>query len=90
VLVIAGLILQSKIQQFFGLGKNILLLGIPLIMAGFVLITDREHAHTHVKKVNWYTLLFFMFLFAGAGSLKFVGITDKIALLVSGTGGIFS
>ena len=68
MLVIAGFVLQSKIQQFFGLGKNILLLGIPLIMTGFVLITDREHAHTHVEKVDWYTLLFFMFLFAGAGS----------------------
>jgi len=86
-IVIAGLILQSNIEQFFGLGKNILLLGIPLIIAGFVLILDREHAHANVEKVDWYTLLFFLFLFAAVGSLQYVGITGKIAGLVSGTGG---
>jgi Na+/H+ antiporter NhaD/arsenite permease-like protein len=86
-IVIAGLILQSNIEQFFGLGKNILLLGIPLIIAGFVLILDREHAHANVEKVDWYTLLFFLFLFAAVGSLQYVGITDKIAGLVTGTGG---
>jgi Na+/H+ antiporter NhaD/arsenite permease-like protein len=87
ILVIAGLILQSTIEHLFGLGKNVLLLGIPLIMAGAVLVLDREHAHQHVEKVDWYTLVFFMFLFAGVGSLTYVGITNKIALLVSGTGG---
>ena len=87
VLVIAGLIMQSHLEQFFGLGKNILLLGIPLMMAGTVLVLDRQHAHMHVEKVDWYTLLFFLFLFAGVGSLKYVGITDKIASLVAGTGG---
>jgi Na+/H+ antiporter NhaD/arsenite permease-like protein len=86
-LVIGGLIMQSHLEQLFGLGKNILLLGIPLMMAGTVLVLDRHHAHTHVEKVDWYTLLFFLFLFAGVGSLKYVGITDKIASLVASTGG---
>jgi len=87
VLVIGGLIMQSHLEQLFGLGKNILLLGFPLMMAGTVLVLDRHHAHTHVEKVDWYTLLFFLFLFAGVGSLKYVGITDKIASLVASTGG---
>jgi Na+/H+ antiporter NhaD/arsenite permease-like protein len=86
-LVIGGLIMQSHLEQLFGLGKNILLLGIPLMMAGTVLVLDPHHAHKHVEKVDWYTLLFFLFLFAGVGSLKYVGITDKIASLVAGTGG---
>jgi Na+/H+ antiporter NhaD/arsenite permease-like protein len=87
VLVIAGLIMQSQLEEYFGLGKNILLLGIPLIMAGFVLVLDRDHAHMHIEKVDWYTLIFFLFLFAGVGSLKYVGITDKIAGFVLGFGG---
>lgn len=86
-LVIGGLVMQSHLEQLFGLGKNILLLGVPLMMAGTVLVLDRQHAHKHVEKVDWYTLLFFLFLFAGVGSLKYVGITDKIAALVAGTGG---
>lgn len=87
VLVVGGLIMQSHLEQLFGLGKNILLLGFPLMMAGIVLVLDRQHAHKHIEKVDWYTLLFFLFLFAGVGSLKYVGITDKIASLVTGTGG---
>ena len=87
VLVIAGLILQNHLEGYFGLDKNILLLGIPLSMAGVVLIVNREKAHTLVERVDWYTLLFFLFLFAGVGSLNYVGITDKIASLVLGSGG---
>jgi Na+/H+ antiporter NhaD/arsenite permease-like protein len=87
VLVITGLIVQSHLEEYFGLGKNILLLGIPLIMAGSVLVIDRHNAQMHVEKVDWNTLLFFLFLFAGAGSLKYMGITDKIAALVLGSGG---
>jgi Na+/H+ antiporter NhaD/arsenite permease-like protein len=87
IIVIAGLVMQSHLENFFGFGKNILLLGIPLIMAGTVLLLDSDNAHLYVEKVDWYTLLFFLLLFAGVGSLKYVGITNKVAMLASGVGG---
>jgi Na+/H+ antiporter NhaD/arsenite permease-like protein len=85
--VIAGLVMQSSLEAWFGLEKNILLLAIPLFMAGVVLLLDRQHAQMHIEKVDWNTLLFFLFLFACVGSLQYTGITDKIAALILGIGG---
>jgi Na+/H+ antiporter NhaD/arsenite permease-like protein len=87
VLVIGGLIMLNPVEQLLSLEKNILLLGFPLMMAGIVLVIDRQHARMHIEKVDWYTLLFFLFLFAGVGSLSYVGITSKIASLIIGTSG---
>jgi len=40
-----------------------------------------------MRDVDWWTLIFFMFLFAKAGALKYVGITDIISESMMGLGG---
>ena len=40
----------------------------------------RSEARQYIQKdVDWWTLVFFMFLFAKAGCLQYVGLTDRIA-----------
>ncbi len=87
IAVIAGLVLHFKLEEILGLEKNAMLLGVPLIMAGVVLLISRDSARELVEKVDWWTLLYFMLLFASVGTLKYTGITDRIALLISQTAG---
>ncbi|MEM4329215.1 MAG: SLC13 family permease, partial [Candidatus Caldarchaeum sp.] len=44
LLMIATLVLHAKIEEVLGLEKNVMLLGVPLFFAGFVLLLERERA----------------------------------------------
>lgn len=78
--VIAGLVFHSQIEHLFGLVKNTMLLGTSIIGAATVLIVGRKQAREIVeKKVDWWTLTFFLFLFASVGTLAYQGITTAIA-----------
>ncbi len=86
--VVLGLVFHSYIEHLFGLTKNTMLLGTALIGAGTALLLSGEDARSLVeKRVDWWTLSFFLFLFASVGTLKYQGITDVLAdkiLKVSG------
>jgi len=72
--------LHHRIETVLGLVPNTMLLIMPLISAGFVMIWKWQKAREYVEKgVEWWTLLFFMLLFAQAGTLKFTGATDVFA-----------
>lgn len=76
--------LHHRLELLWGLESNTLLLATPLIFAGGVMIWQRQKAREFVEKdVDWWTLLFFLLLFAKAGTLKYVGVTDFIAVKVS-------
>ncbi len=83
IAVIAGLIIHFKIEEILGLEKNVMLLGVPLMMAGVVLLISGEHARDLVEKVDWWTLLYFILLFASVGTLKYTSVTGEIAHLIS-------
>lgn len=86
---IAGLILHASLEKVLGLQKNTLLIGTALLSAGISLLLDRGQARELVeRRVDWWTLSFFMMLFASVGTLKYVGTTGVIAKsLTSWTGG---
>lgn len=74
------LCLHHRIELLLGVEQNTVLLITPLISAGLVMIWKREKARYYVEhNVEWWTLLFFMILFAQAGALKHVGVTDFLA-----------
>lgn len=78
--VVLGLIFHSQIEHLFGLTKNTMLLGVALIGAAAALLLSRGNARALVeKRVDWWTLCFFLFLFASVGALKYQGITEVIA-----------
>lgn len=87
---ILGLILHTRIEAVLGLGKNAMLVGVALLAAGFALLLEGERARELVeRRVDWWTLAFFLLLFASAGTLRYVGVTGRIAegmLALTGSG----
>jgi len=86
---IAGLVLHASLEKAFGLQKNALLIGTALLSAGISLLLERDRARELMeRRVDWWTLTFFMMLFASVGTLKYVGTTEVIAKsLISWVGG---
>ena len=86
---IAGLVLHKQIEHWLHLESNTMLVGVALLAGGIVLLVERERARELVeRRVDWWTLAFFMLLFASAGTLRYVGVTSNIAqALVDVTGG---
>ena len=79
-ITIAGLIFHHQMEHLLDLPKNTLLLGFPFLMASVALLLEREKARELVeKRVDWWTLAFFLLLFASVGTLRYVGVTDRIA-----------
>jgi Na+/H+ antiporter NhaD/arsenite permease-like protein len=77
---IGSLVMHAKIEQWLHLAKNSLLLGTSFAAAGIVLFLERERARELVeRRVDWWTLSFFLMLFASVGTLKLVGTTTVIA-----------
>lgn len=69
---------HHQLENLLGLGKNSILLIAPLICAGVVMILRRDRARHYVEReVDWWTLLFFMLLFAIAGTLEHTHV-DRI------------
>ena len=86
---IAGLVLHASLEKVLGLQKNTLLIGTALLSAGISLLLERDRARELVeRRVDWWTLSFFMMLFATVGTLKYAGTTEVIAKsLTSWAGG---
>jgi Na+/H+ antiporter NhaD/arsenite permease-like protein len=86
---IAGLVFHASIEKLLGLQKNTLLIGTALLSAGISLLLERGRARELVeRRVDWWTLSFFMMLFASVGTLKYVGTTEVVTKsLVSWVGG---
>ena len=77
--VIVLLAFHHRLEILLGLGHNTLLVGSSIFGAGISMLWQRSIAREiFMKDVDWWTLIFFMFLFAKAGALKFVGLTDIV------------
>lgn len=94
--LLIGLIGFSKqIDDALGLLPNTSIVAIPVAFAGIVIFMARNRGKMLIQEgVDWWAILFFMFLFAKAACLEYTGVTPKIAyqiLFISGSvhGGLF-
>ena len=72
--------LHHRLELAWGLEPNTILLTVPLISSGLVMIWKWRKAREYIEHdVEWWTLLFFLLLFAQAGTLKYSGATDVLA-----------
>ncbi len=78
--MIGFIALHHNIEQALGLEPNTILMVAPLIIAGLLMIWRHERARHYIENdVEWWTLLFFMMLFAVAGTLEHTHVTEEIA-----------
>ena len=72
--------LHSWMESQLGLAHNTMLIVAPLTISGILMIYRHKRARHYIEaEVEWWTLLFFLVLFAVAGALKTTGVTDVIA-----------
>jgi Na+/H+ antiporter NhaD/arsenite permease-like protein len=77
---IISLVLHSNIEKMLDLEKNTLLIGTALCFGAVSLFLKGSGAQDFfMRRVDWWTLTFFMALFASVGTLKCVGVTEQIA-----------
>ena len=80
IATIGGLVSHSAVEEALGLEKNTMLLGTAFAAAGTALFMQRDRARELVeRRVDWWTLAFFIFLFASVGTLQLSGVTTLIA-----------
>jgi len=88
IAVVISLVIGHRLELWFGLEANTLLFATPILGAGIIMLWHRSEAREYIQKdVDWWTLVFFMFLFAQAGCLQYVGLTDRIAEAMLNTNG---
>jgi Na+/H+ antiporter NhaD/arsenite permease-like protein len=72
--------LHHRIEQELGLAPNTVLIVAPLVIAGFLMMWRHERSRHYIEAdVEWWTLLFFMMLFAVAGTLEETRVTARVA-----------
>lgn len=80
LLTLVFIALHHTLEEMLHLDPNSILLVAPLACAGIIMIFKRDRARHYVEhEVDWWTLLFFMLLFAIAGTLAYTGVTRLMA-----------
>lgn len=77
---VLSLVLHAYLEKMFHLQKNSMLLATSLGAGAIVILLNKGDAREFfIRRVDWWTLAFFMSLFASVGTLKYVGVTERIA-----------
>ena len=81
-------VLDAAGRVVYGLREGTMLVGAALIMGAVVLLVEGNRARELVeRRVDWWTLAFFMMLFASVGTLQDTKVTDVIAAKIASGGG---
>jgi Na+/H+ antiporter NhaD/arsenite permease-like protein len=87
-LLVALLATHGLTERLLGLHEGTMMVAASLVMGSVVLFIRREKARELVeRRVDWWTLAFFMMLFASVGTLEDTRVTGVIADQMKGIGG---
>ncbi|HEY7117313.1 MAG TPA: SLC13 family permease [Tepidisphaeraceae bacterium] len=87
-LLVALLATHGLTERLLGLHEGTMMVAAALVMGSVVLFIQREKARELVeRRVDWWTLAFFMMLFASVGTLEDTRVTRVIADQMKGIGG---
>ncbi|MEM7817134.1 MAG: SLC13 family permease, partial [Candidatus Aenigmatarchaeota archaeon] len=76
--------LHHRLELLLNLEVNTILLVVPLFFSAIVMVWKHKEARYFVETdVEWWTLLFFLFLFVQVGALKSTGVIDIFAEKIS-------
>lgn len=88
ILTVLAISSHHKLETLLKLDPNTVLYIAPLICAGVVMICKPARARHYIEdEVDWWTLLFFMMLFAVAGTLTCTGVDQVMAKAFSRAAG---
>ena len=88
ILTTCAIASHHQLESAFDLAPNSVLLVAPLVCSGVVMICKPNRARHYVEKeVDWWTLIFFMLLFAIAGTLEATGVDMVMAKFFSSIAG---
>ena len=88
ILTTCAIASHHQLESAFNLSPNSVLLVAPLVCSGIVMICKPNRARHYVEKeVDWWTLIFFMLLFAIAGTLEFTEVDQVMAKFFAGIAG---
>ncbi len=74
------LVTHAQVEELLGLREGTMMVAAALVMGSVVLFLMREKARELVeRRVDWWTLSFFMMLFASVGTLQDTGVTNVVA-----------
>lgn len=80
IFTIVAIASHHQTEELLNLNKNSVLLVMPLICAGVVMILKSDRARHYIEsEVDWWTLIFFMLLFAVAGTLEHTHVDQVLA-----------
>ena len=80
---------HHSLETKLGLEPNTMLVAAPLTIAGLIMIFRSHRARYYIEhSVEWWSLVFFMMLFAVSASLEKCGVTDEVAGLIAGDGSV--
>ncbi len=83
--VVICLALHYRLELLFGLEKDTLLVATSITGAGIAMLWKRAKAREYLERgVDWWTLIFFMFLFSKAGCLAYTSISNRVANVLGG------
>src|SRR5262245_36440513 len=87
LLFIALLVTHGMTERALDLKEGTMMVAAALLVGCVVLLIRRDRARELVeRRVDWWTLAFFMMLFASVGTLEDTHVTQKIALRLAGAG----
>lgn len=83
IVTVCLIFLHRRLEVWLGLGDGTALVAVAMAITGFVVFYEQEKGRVLVERgVDWWTLLYFMFLFATAACLEYTGVTTKLGYLV--------